>query len=471
MNRTIKLLLIVFSISSALLAFEDDFSLAANKIEVLKDPFNIYSLNYNPAGLPYVENKEVFNIRTFIGNNGYKRTFDAASYQNYNAEYWTLRKINDVSFFAAGITYDDQRMQDMFGSREKDFYDDYFSTIDSTGGNTGFYGPKLNIFYNVKLADDLYFGVKGNYGVERGLKDTFPETITIMRNSTYHLGLDYRKESFGIGLHARYYEDQTYYESVKSYSDVIAKTFMGYNVIYNEIASSTSKKKRNRNGFEYGGHVRFNKDQSVIFTTSISGLFRTSRSEMYSSYSKPRGFWVRQGVHIQSGLTFNPNESLSLQLNGEYLGFNDWGQSLITNTLILENRETLTHMDLGVLFRPSMVFDVYVGGGAGSVSYDYKEYIQSFEDQRSGMEWDLYAGTDIYVSSKTKLNINLDYGKEVPIFFWNTDHFTNFGARINLEQLFSFGYIGIRFENINKKPSDDSQTINLMQVGLSFRRK
>ncbi|MCF7832402.1 MAG: hypothetical protein K9N05_02345 [Candidatus Marinimicrobia bacterium] len=471
MNQTIKIFTIAILIFSSVFAFEDDFSKQVNKLEMLKDPMNTYFFSHNPANMLYKENSEVYYVKTVFGNNGYHRVYDAATFQNYKADYSTLRMIDESSFLLASITYDDLRMKDMYGSREKDFYDDYFSTIDSSGGNTAYYGPQLSILYNVKIADDLYFGVKGNYGVERGLKDTFPETITIMRNSTYHLGLDYRKESFGIGLHGRYYDDQTYYESVKSYSEVIPKTYMGYNVIYNESPSSTSKKKRDRNGLEYGGHVRLNKGESIIFTTGITGLYRSSSSEMYTSYSKPRGQWVRQGINLCSGVTVNPSRLISIQIDGEYLGYYDWGESLVTNTLILENWEKMGHLGLSVLYQPSMALKAYLGSKIGSVSYKYYEYIQSFEDIRSGVEWNVYGGTELYISSKTKLNINLEFGKEVPKFYWDIEYFQYTGVIINLEQLFSFGYIALKFENINKKPSNGSENISNMQFGLSYHRK
>ena len=325
--------------------------------------------------------------------------------------------------------------------------------------------------YNVEIADDLYFGVSGNYGVERGLKDTFPKTITIMRNSIYKAGLDYRKSSFGIGLHGRYYDDQTYYESVKSFSEVIPKTYIGYNVFYNELSSSTSKKKRTRNGFEYGGHLRLGGDKAATLNVSVSGLHRISRSETYTSYSKPRGLWQRQGVHVLSDLTIDPGDMVDLRIYGEYLHFNDWGESLISNALVLENEESYSRAGAILAYEPSSIQHAHLGAEIGKVAYDYVEYVFPFSDTRSGLEWNLFAGADLYLSSKTKLNINLEYGKEVPKFYWNTDYFQNTGVIINLEQLFSFGYIELRFENISKKPSNDSQSISIMQVGLSYRRK
>ena len=327
------------------------------------------------------------------------------------------------------------------------------------------------MLYNLKLTDDLYFGISGNYGVERGLQDTFPETITIMRNSIYKIGIDYRRDSFGIGLHGRYYDDQIYYESLKSYSDVKAKTYIGYNVFYNENPSSTSQKIRNRNGFEYGGHIRLGGNKAAVLNLSVSGLRRVSRTVMYTSYSKPRGFWQRKGLHVLSYIIMHMGEGVNVRVYGDYLYLTDWGSSLISNALVLENEESYAHAGAVLEYSPSPVQKAVVGGEIGKVAYDYVEYVFPFADMRNGVEWNLFGGAEFYLSSKTKLNFNLEYGKEVPKFYWNTDFFQKTGVIINLEQLFSFGYILFTFENISKKPSNDSQSINLVQVGLSYIRK
>ncbi len=471
MNKLKLILILTFLGFVFLSAFEDVFSRSTDFNTVIGDVQNAYYMTGNPAGIIYKGNIEVIDFLGSFNKNNFKRAYDPSSSNILNISYFTLRKLADNSFFAAGISYDDQRYRDMYGSREKDFYDDYFSTIDSSGGNTGYYGPRLNIMYNLEITENLFLGFSGNYGVERGLKDTFPETITIMRNSSYNVGLDYRKPAFGIGLHGRYYDDQTYYESVKSYSEVIPKTYMGYNVYFNEVSSSTSKKKRNRNGLEYGGNIRLNKSDKLVFNTNISGLYRLSRSEMYTSYSKPRGLWERKGINILTDLTFHANETFHTRIYGEYLHFTDWGSSLISNVLILENEETYAHAGGLLVYQPSMTQKAMAGGEVGKVSYDYIEYVFPFSDTRNGIEWRFFGGAEFFLSSKTKLNFNLEYGKEVPKFYWNTDYFQNTALTISLEQLFSFGYIEIMFENIKKIPANDSQSISLIQFGLSYRTK
>ncbi|MEA3391629.1 MAG: hypothetical protein U9Q91_01475, partial [Candidatus Marinimicrobia bacterium] len=244
MNKNIKYIFSLYLIVvSFAFAFEDPLVWTAQFLKHYEKPLNVYYLTGSPASyIMYRESKEIFRLETRFADLAYQRSYDPRATQLYRADFSAFRQINEKSFFSATISYDEYNQRDVFASMEKDFYDDYFSMIDSTLGNTKYYGPQLRIMYNFKLADNLFFGIDANYGVERSLKDTFPRTITIMRNSGYRAGLDYRTESLTIGVHGRYYDDQTYYEAVKSYSDVKTKTYMGYNVFYNELARSSVKK-------------------------------------------------------------------------------------------------------------------------------------------------------------------------------------------------------------------------------------
>ncbi len=473
MNKMTKYILIMFVVGlTSAMAFESQFALPVNTVK-LKDSLSVNSFTANPATMQFEKNTEYYRVITQFANNSYKRMYDPSATQRFQAEYATMRRINNKSFFLTSISYDKFILKNMFASMEKDFYDDYFSMIDSTLGNTTYYGPQLQILYNYKLSDNLFLGVEGSYGVERGLKDTFPKTITIMRNSEYKLGLDYRKKSFEMGLHGRYYDDQTYYEAVKSYSDVVTKTYLGYNTFYNEISSATIKKRRIRNGLDYGAHLRLGGQKAFSVVLRATGLGRISKANLIrSSKTIERGFWQRKGVQLFSSINVHPNDApITLKMYADYLHFSDWGESLISNALVLENEESYTHAGAVMEYNPSFILKASIGGEAGKVAYDYVEYVFPFSDTRSGMEWNMFCGVELYLSSKTKLNFNLEYGKEVPKFYWNTDYFKRIRAIINLEQLFSFGYIDFTFENVNKKPSNGSQSISVMQFGLSYRKK
>ena len=140
MNKIIKtLLILLIAASSELLAFEDSFSRKIDFGSYLNDLKNNYFLSGNPASMIYEKNIEIFSAQTALTDNSYKRTFDPSTMQNIGAFFSTIRKINETSFFLAGISYDDLRLRGMFGSREKDFYDDYFSTIDSSTTDAGYY--------------------------------------------------------------------------------------------------------------------------------------------------------------------------------------------------------------------------------------------------------------------------------------------------------------------------------------------
>lgn len=473
MNKNIKYIFSLYLIVvSFAFAFEDPLVWTAQFLKHYEKPLNVYYLTGSPASyIMYQESKELFHLETRFADLAYQRSYDPRATQLYRADFSAFRQINEKSFFSATISYDEYNQRDVFASMEKDFYDDYFSMIDSTLGNTKYYGPQLRIMYNFKLTDHLFFGIEGNYGVERSLKDTFPRTITIMRNSGYRAGLDYRTQSLTIGVHGRYYDDQTYYEAVKSYSDVKTKTYMGYNVFYNELARSSVKKKRIRNGVEYGGHIGFSPGTNVSGNFSISGLQRLSRAERTGSTIKPRGLWQRKGIHMLGNLNIYPDGLIAGRIYADYLHYTDWGKSLISNALVIENEEMYSRFGTMLVYKPSMIQEAYVGAEAGKVEYDYTEYVSPFQNIRSGLEWKLYTGANMYLSSKTRLIFDLAYEHEIPKFYWNTDSFDNTSIIINLEQSFTFGYIGLNIEYIQKKPANNVETIDILSCGLSFRQK
>ena len=473
MNKYINYLFSLYLIvTSFAFAFEDPLIWKAQFLEHYEKPLNAYYLTGNPASyIMYQESKELFRLETRFADFAYQRSYDPLATQLYQADFSAFRQINEKSFFSTTISYDEYRQRDIFASMEKDFYDDYFSMIDSTLGNTTYYGPQMQIMYNVELTDRLFFGVEANYGVERSLKDTFPKTITIMRNGGYNVGLDYRTQSITIGVHGRYYDDQTFYEAVKSYSQVRTKTYIGYNIFYNESARSSVKKKRTRNGLEYGGHLGFSPGEKISGNFSISGLQRISRAELTGSTIKERGLWQRQGIHMLGNLNIYPDGLAAVRIYADYLHYNDWGKSLISNALVIENEETYSRFGSMLVYKPSMIQQAYVGAEAGKVSYDYTEYVFPFQNIKSGWEWKLYTGANMYLSSKTRLMFDLAYEHEVPKFYWGTEFFENTTLIINLEQSFSFGYIGLNFEYIQKKPANNIKTISILSCGLSFRQK
>lgn len=473
MNKILKNIPIFYLIFSFLLfAFEHDAVWMPRFSEKDGLTGDFYELCGNPAAKVYRGNIQSYSVNGRLGNYNYHRIYDPLSDRNIVAEFKALMQINEAAFFQAGISYDDYRQQQIFGSMEKDFYDDYFSMIDSTLGDVAYYGPQLNILYNVRLAGNLYLGLEGNYGIERSLKDTFPKTITIMRNSTYRAGLEYRGGAAAIGIFGQFHDNQKHYEAVKEYSEVKPKTYFGYNVFYNELSSSKSEKVRNRNGLEYGLHFRLGRAESGSLRAGISGFKNMSKADLIrGSYTRERGLWQREGLHLFSTLNIRPQKIYTLQLYGDFLNYNDWGASNISNTLVLENKERFLTLGLDLGYRPSMLQRIYVGTELRHVSYAYTEYIFPFHDERSGREWVLHAGGSAYVSAKDRIGIAFSYGTEIPRFYWGTEGFENLRAKISLEHLFSFGYINFDAEYNRKTPENNLETINIFSIGLSYYRK
>jgi hypothetical protein len=473
MSKRIQHLILLYLVSAALLcAFEQDaiWKRRLNgRDEAFRDP---YELTGNPAAKVYKGNIQSYSISSRLGNYGYRRLYDPDSDRNITADFTALMQINEGAFFQAGINYNDHRQKRLFASMEKDFYNDYFSMIDSTTGDVAYYGPQLFVMYNTRLAGNLYLGIMGNYGIERSLKDTFPQTITIMRNSAYRAGLEYRGDAAAIGVLVHYYDNQKHYEAVKEYSEVEPRTYFGYNVFYNELAGSKSEKLRKRKGLEYGLHFRLGRTKRNSLQAGISGFKGVSKADLIrGSHTRERGIWQREGLHAFAQYHIRPGDLHSLQFYGDYLRYNDWGASQISNTLVLENEERF--LTLGLLFdyRPSLAQQIHTGAEIRHVAYDYTEFIFPFHDERGGREWEVRAGGRAYVSAKDRLSLDFRYGTEIPRFYWETEGFTNLTTRISLAHLFSFGYINVDVEYINKTPENNLKRISVYEIGLSYYRK
>ncbi|MDZ7796551.1 MAG: hypothetical protein U5N56_05705 [Candidatus Marinimicrobia bacterium] len=123
------------------------------------------------------------------------------------------------------------------------------------------------------------------------------------------------------------------------------------------------------------------------------------------------------------------------------------------------------------IYKPSLVQKAYLGAESGTVNYDYVEYVFPFESSRSGNEWKLYTGSRLYLGPKTRFHVDLAYAKTIPRFYWDTKSFRDTNIIIGLEQLFSFGYITVDFEYINRKPENDVETIGKYLFGISYLRK
>ena len=95
----------------------------------------------------------------------------------------------------------------------------------------------------------------------------------------------------------------------------------------------------------------------------------------------------------------------------------------------------------------------WVGGEAGYVDYNYVEYLFPFEDQRSGIEWNVYAGTELMLSDKLKAGFAFNYEKSVSkVLLGIVIIFQNTGLRIMLEHFAIFrGILGLNLENIKQK--------------------
>lgn len=475
MNKIKKIILtaILLVFCAALWAFENPVYWSADYFSLNEKGSAVYQFTGNPATyIPGEESKESLDLYYSSTVNGYQREYDPASVNAFGAVFNAFRCVDDKSFFSFKIDYDQSRFVQHFASMEKYFYDDYFSMIDSTTGSADYYGPTLEFMYQKQILKNLYLGLDVDYGVERSLKDTFPETITIMRNSDYRLGLDYRLPGLSVNASVRYHDNKINYEAVKKYTSVIPHTYMGYNVFYNEASASTVKKIRNRKGVELACGFDLDLGKFSKFKFAYAKFQReTETAYKRGTRSYERGYWYRDGFQLSSTLDILSDGPFAVSFFGEFNDFSDWGSFRLVNTLVLDNRETRKKAGFVFSYKPSRVMSSRLGGEFGNYVYEYEEYIFPFHEERSLNEWRVFIGESFFLGSKTEMDLSMNVGKAAVKFYWNSDYMNYVSVLANIEHFFPFGYMGLNCSYSRNEFQGQDPVNSYLAIGISYKRK
>lgn len=475
MNKRKKIILtaILLLFCAGSWAFENPVFWSADYFSRDEQGLAMYQFIGNPATyIPYDESKEDLNLYYNSAVNGYQREYDPASVTAFGAIFTAFRQVDDNSFFSFKIDYDQSRFVQHFASMEKYFYDDYFSMIDSTTGTADYYGPTLQFMYQKQILKNLYLGLDVDYGVERSLKDTFPETITITRNSDYKLGLDYRLSGLSVNASVRYHDNKINYEAVKKYTSVIPHTYMGYNVFYNEVSASTVRKIRNRKGLELACGFDLDLGEFSKFKFAYAKFQReTATTYKRGTRSYDRGYWYRDGFQLSTALDILSDGPFAVSLFGEFNDFSDWGSFKLVNTLVLDNKETRKKAGLMFSYKPSMVMSSRLGAEFGTYAYEYEEYIFPFHEERSLNEWQIYIEESFFLGPKTEIDMAMNVGKSGTKFYWGSDYMNYISVFANAEHFFPFGYMGLNISYSKNEFQGQDPLNTSLKIGISYKRK
>ena len=477
LNKT-KLLTIIILIMmniTLLYSFENQFFSDDSKYDIFYSQVSLYSITNNPALFKISFNKNIqkYTLAGSNKNNLSHREYSPEQEQNYNLEIISSKALNDNSTIASIISYNHDIMYGMNRSLEKNFYNHYFSFTDQTIGDTKFAGPHLQFIYNQSLNEKLFLGVKGNYGVEQGLKDVYTQCETIMRNFdvSFGAGLQSANKKTIISGFVRYADRQGKYEAVKEYKDALVQLYFGYNVPGKLYSRSSVHKTDNQKGVNYSLQLfRKMNNLSVI----LNGNYGYTINDIdVGSTSRPTNiaYWQREGGKYSSDFIYNiSGGKSSFRLGYVYQKTDDWAKNPTYNVVSITNEETINKFNVGLYLIPNMLMKFTINGFVESVNEKYNEFIAPFEyiSKHENFGTNLYF--QIYLLESLSWDIQGGYKKFKPHFTWGIDRFNEFNIGTGVERYFRFGYVKISGMYKKYSPSNNDKDINEYQISLSLRK-
>ncbi len=473
--KIVKIFIILLISIAFLYSFENQIFSNDSKYDLFNSQVSIYSISNNPAFFKITFKKNImkYTLTASNKNNLFHREYSPEKEQNINFEVVTSKRLNDNSSIASIIKYNHDSKFDMKHSLEKDFYNHYFSYSDTTIGDTEYNGPKLQFIYNHSINNRVFFGIKGNYGVEQGLKDVYTQCETIKRNFdvSFGAGLQSSNKSTVLGGYIRYSDRQGKYEAVKEYSDALVRTYFGYNVFRPENPRSSNHKTDNQKGMNYS--LQFYKKINNLKIILNGNYGYTTNNIETGSSSKPVNiaYWQREGGKYSGDIIYNFNNSKSsLRFGYVYKQFNDFAKNPHFNTIMIENEEKTHVFNSSLFLIPNMLTKFSIKGKIEMISQIYNEYVKPFEYNSEHLNWHINSYFQLFLTESLNWNITGGYGKFKPHFTWEIDSFNEINIGTGVERYFRFGFVRVGGMYKKYTPDTGNNDINEYQINLSFRK-
>ncbi|MEA3500109.1 MAG: hypothetical protein U9R41_03700 [Candidatus Marinimicrobia bacterium] len=473
--KIVKVFVIILISVTSLFSFENQFFSDDSKYDIFNSQSSLYSITNNPAlfKMSFNENIAKYTLSGVNKNNLFHREYSPEKEQNINFEVITSKRLNDNSTIASIIKYNRDYKFNMKHSLEKDFYGHYFSYSDTTTGNTEYSGPKLQFLYNHSINNRVFLGIKGNYGVEQGLKDVYTQCKTIKRNLdvSFGIGLQSFDKSTVIGGYIRYLDRQAKYTAVKEFTDALVRTYFGYHIYKPENPRSHNHKTDYQKGINYSLQL-FKKINNLSIILNGNYGYTTNSIETGSS-SRPVNvaYWQKEGGEYSGDIIYNINGGKSsFQFGYVYKQFDDWAKNPHYNTIVIKNEEEIHEFNSSLYLIPNMLMKFSINGKLEMVNQNYNEYVNPFEYNTEHVNWKVNSYFQIYLTELLSCNITGGYGKFKPHFTWNIDYFNEINIGTGIERYFRFGYIEITGMYKSYSPSDGGENINEYQIALSLRK-
>jgi len=454
------------------IVIEESFS------STIQTPMNLYRISFNPAiyKISYREDIVYYSANSFDKINFFRRVYDPKRQRDYQLYFYTHKILDEKSTLAAAVQYNRSDQYDVYRSLEKNFYDNYFSYIDTTKGNVKYDGPQLWFLYNYSLTNSLLLGFEIDYGIERSLKDVYTKCETVIRNLDLKFGAAFNSDNGNVvtGAFARYFSYEGQYNAVKELQDAFVRTYFGYHVFRDENPRSLNRKNDHKEGYEFGAQLAHKNIFIDGLGIQMSGSYGTRYTDItVGSTTLPgdRGYWVRDGYRIFGAVFYQPVTShLMFQLFYEYKDFSDWARSGDYNVVTIENDEII-HRFGSVLYLPLMnKIGVSTGFEMENIRSDYHEYIVKFDYKGNRVNWNRFIDVKISLDQITNVHGKVCTGKIEPYFYWNTEKMDIMSFQYGFDRLFVFGTLGLDFNYEIWEPDGADKNIETFGLSISYRK-
>ena len=444
----------------------------------IQAPMNLYRISFNPAvyKISYHEDIVYYSAKSFDKINFFRRVYDPKRQKDYQLYFYTHKILDKKSTLAAAVQYNRSDQYDVYRSLEKNFYENYFSYIDTTKGNVKYDGPQLWFLYNYSLSNNFLLGFEIDYGIERGLKDVYTKCETVIRNLDLKIGAAFNSKNGNIisGVFARFFSYEGQYNAVKELQDAFVRTYFGYHVFRDENPRSLNRKNDHKEGYEFGAQLARKNifiDGLGIHLSGSYGARYTNITVGSTSLPGDRGYWIRDGFRIFGNVFYQPvSSNLMFQFFYEYKDFSDWARAGEYNVVTIENDETVHRLG-SVLYMPLMnKVGVSTGFEMENIQSDYHEYIVKFNHNKDHHNWNGFADLKFAINQITNAHIKGTLGVIEPWFYWNTDEFDVMLLQFGFDRLFVFGTLGFDINYEIWEPDGESNSVNRIGIALNYRK-
>lgn len=454
------------------IVLEESFS------STIQTPLNLYRIGFNPAlfKILYQEDFVYYRASSVDKISFFRRVYDPKRQKDYQFYFYTHKTLDKKTTLAADVRYSRADQYDVYRSLEKNFYNNYYSYIDTTKGNVKYEGPQLWFLYNYSLTDNLLLGFEIDYGIERGLKDVYTKCETVIRNLDFKFGAGFKsdKGNFIAGAFARYFSYEGQYNAVKELQDAFVRTYFGYHVFRDENPRSLNRKNDHKEGYEFGAQLARKNIFIDGLGIQLSGSYGTRYSKITvgsTSFPGDRGYWLREGFRVFGNVFYqSPATDFMFQTFYEYKDFSDWARSGEYNVVTIENDE-VRHRLGSVLYLPLMKkVGISTGFEIENIQSDYHEYIVRFDYDKDHLNWNGYADLKLAINQITNIHIKGAVGVIEPWFYWNTDKFDIVALQFGFDRLYVFGTLGLDFNYEIWEPKGETDSINRIGIALNYRK-